>query len=55
MAVPIDEAILNALRGHVSDECKLPVPRTVKIYVASVKHGKFFSYSVFAQYKTGIY
>lgn len=40
MAVPIEEAVFNALRGHLMENCKLPVPRIVKIYVASLKNGK---------------
>lgn len=42
MAVPVEEAVFNALRGHHNENTKLPVPRIVKIYVASVKNGWYF-------------
>lgn len=40
MAVPVEEAVLNALRGHLSENTKLPAPLVIKIYVASLKKGK---------------
>ncbi|XP_055527282.1 protein qui-1 isoform X1 [Wyeomyia smithii] len=37
MAVSVEEAIFNALRGHHNEKTKLPAPRIIKIYVASLK------------------
>ncbi|EDW02743.1 uncharacterized protein LOC6560627 isoform X2 [Drosophila grimshawi] len=37
MAAPIDESILNALRGVTSAHTRLPKPLLIKIYVASLK------------------
>lgn len=39
MAAAVEEAV-NALRGNLTENCKLPVPRIVKIYIASHKSGK---------------
>uniref|UniRef100_A0A336MN83 CSON004204 protein n=1 Tax=Culicoides sonorensis TaxID=179676 RepID=A0A336MN83_CULSO len=36
MAAPVEEAV-NALRGNLTENTKLPVPRIVKIYIASLK------------------
>lgn len=38
MAAPIDESVLNALRGVTSTQTRLPKPLLIKIYVASLKH-----------------
>nr|XP_043066337.1 uncharacterized protein LOC108122468 isoform X3 [Drosophila bipectinata] len=38
MAAPIDESVLNALRGVTSAQTRLPKPLLIKIYVASLKH-----------------
>lgn len=38
MAAPIDESVLNALRGVTSAHTRLPKPLLIKIYVASLKH-----------------
>lgn len=40
MTLP-EQAVLNALRGHNSENAKQPSPRLVKIYVSSTKNGKF--------------
>ncbi|KAL9915704.1 protein qui-1 isoform 2-T16 [Glossina fuscipes fuscipes] len=37
MAVPVDEGILNALRGVTSQSTRLPKPLLIKIYVSSLK------------------
>ncbi|XP_058122559.1 protein qui-1 [Anopheles ziemanni] len=37
MATAIEEAVYNALRGHHNEHTKLPSPRIIKIYVASLK------------------
>uniref|UniRef100_A0A182LW03 Uncharacterized protein n=1 Tax=Anopheles culicifacies TaxID=139723 RepID=A0A182LW03_9DIPT len=37
MAAAIEEAVFNALRGHHNAHTKLPSPRIIKIYVASLK------------------
>ncbi|XP_055611687.1 protein qui-1 isoform X2 [Uranotaenia lowii] len=37
MAAAIEEAVFNALRGHQDEKTKLPAPRIIKIYVASLK------------------
>ncbi|XP_055622084.1 protein qui-1 isoform X3 [Toxorhynchites rutilus septentrionalis] len=37
MAAAVEEAIFNALRGHHNEKTKLPSPRIIKIYVASLK------------------
>ncbi|XP_020814996.1 uncharacterized protein LOC110189304 isoform X1 [Drosophila serrata] len=37
MAAPIDESVLNALRGVTSTNTRLPKPLLIKIYVASLK------------------
>ncbi|XP_041675589.1 NACHT domain- and WD repeat-containing protein 1 isoform X2 [Drosophila eugracilis] len=37
MAAPIDESVLNALRGVTSANTRLPKPLLIKIYVASLK------------------
>ncbi|KFB46917.1 AGAP004827-PA-like protein [Anopheles sinensis] len=37
MAAAIEEAVFNALRGHHNERTKLPSPRIIKIYVASLK------------------
>ncbi|EDW85717.1 uncharacterized protein Dwil_GK23222 [Drosophila willistoni] len=38
MAAPIDESVLNALRGVTTTQTRLPKPLLIKIYVASLKH-----------------
>lgn len=42
MAVPADETVLSALRGHKTENIKLPTPRLIKIYVSSLKKGLFY-------------
>lgn len=42
MAVPAEEAVLSALRGHKTENIKLPTPRLIKIYVSSLKKGLYF-------------
>ncbi|XP_016984916.1 uncharacterized protein LOC108048641 isoform X2 [Drosophila rhopaloa] len=37
MAAPVDESVLNALRGVTSAHTRLPKPLLIKIYVASLK------------------
>ncbi|XP_037046627.1 uncharacterized protein LOC119081650 [Bradysia coprophila] len=37
MAVPVEEAVLHALRGHLSENTKLPAPLIIKVYVAALK------------------
>ncbi|XP_062708711.1 protein qui-1 [Aedes albopictus] len=37
MAAVVEEAVFNALRGHHNEKTKLPSPRIIKIYVASLK------------------
>ncbi|EDS35482.1 conserved hypothetical protein [Culex quinquefasciatus] len=37
MAAAVEEAVFNALRGHHNEKTKLPTPRIIKIYVASLK------------------
>uniref|UniRef100_A0A6E8VK53 NWD1/2-like winged helix-turn-helix domain-containing protein n=1 Tax=Anopheles coluzzii TaxID=1518534 RepID=A0A6E8VK53_ANOCL len=37
MATAIEEAVFNALRGHHNEHTKLPSPRIIKIYIASLK------------------
>ncbi|XP_041450211.1 uncharacterized protein LOC111078619 isoform X3 [Drosophila obscura] len=37
MAAPIDESVLNALKGVTSKQTRLPKPLLIKIYVASLK------------------
>ncbi|KRF80475.1 uncharacterized protein Dvir_GJ22444, isoform E [Drosophila virilis] len=37
MAAPVDESVLNALRGVTSAQTRLPKPLLIKIYVASLK------------------
>lgn len=41
MAVPIDEGVLNALKGVTSQNTRLPKPLLIKVYVSSLKQGKF--------------
>ncbi|XP_055387023.1 protein qui-1 isoform X2 [Condylostylus longicornis] len=38
MAVPVEENVLNALRGVVKETTRLPKPLIIKIYIASSKH-----------------
>lgn len=40
MAVTAENSVLMALRGHLTETTKLPSPRIIKIYVASLKEGK---------------
>lgn len=40
MAVSIEENVYNALRGHLSQNTKLPAPLLIKIYVACTKNGE---------------
>lgn len=47
MAVPVEEAVLNALRGHLSENTKLPSPLIIKVYVASLKKGMYFVFMYF--------
>lgn len=42
MAVTADEVVLSALRGHRTENIKLPTPRLIKIYVSSLKKGLCF-------------
>ncbi|KAJ6644572.1 Protein qui-1 [Pseudolycoriella hygida] len=35
--VPVEEAVLNALRGHLSENTKLPAPLIIKVYVSALK------------------
>ncbi|XP_046810063.1 protein qui-1 [Lucilia cuprina] len=37
MAVPIDEGVLNALKGVTSQNTRLPKPLIIKVYVSSLK------------------
>ncbi|XP_058061583.1 protein qui-1 [Anopheles bellator] len=37
MAAAIEDAVFNALRGHHNENTKLPSPRIIKIYIASLK------------------
>ncbi|ETN64158.1 hypothetical protein AND_004106 [Anopheles darlingi] len=37
MAATIEDAVFNALRGHHNEQTKLPSPRIIKIYVASLR------------------
>ncbi|TMW43524.1 hypothetical protein DOY81_011396 [Sarcophaga bullata] len=37
MAVPIDEGVLNALKGVTSQNTRLPKPLLIKVYVSSLK------------------
>ncbi|XP_030380851.1 NACHT domain- and WD repeat-containing protein 1 [Scaptodrosophila lebanonensis] len=37
MAAPVDESVLNALRGVTTAQTRLPKPLIIKIYVASLK------------------
>lgn len=46
MAVPVEENVLNALRGHINDNIKLPAPLIIKIYVSSSKKGLYYLYNV---------
>lgn len=39
MAVTIEETVLNALRGQLSEQTRLPAPKVIKIYISSVKKG----------------
>lgn len=41
MAVPVEEAVLHALRGHLSENTKLPAPLIIKVYVAALKKGAY--------------
>lgn len=41
MAAPVEEAVLNALRGHLSENTKLPAPLIIKVYVAALKKGAY--------------
>jgi len=47
MAVPVEEAVLNALRGHLSENTKLPAPLIIKVYVAALKKGAYLLNLVF--------
>lgn len=40
MAIVPDQSILDALRGYAIENLKQPIPRLVKIYISSTKHGK---------------
>lgn len=40
MAAPIDESILNALRGVTTETTRLPKPLIIKVYISSIKNGK---------------
>lgn len=41
MAIVPDQSILDALRGFAIESTKQPIPRLVKIYISSTKHGKY--------------
>lgn len=41
MAAPVDEATLQALRGHLSENTRLPAPLIIKVYIACVKEGEW--------------
>lgn len=41
MAVPVEEGVLNALRGVISETTRLPKPLIIKVYVSSLKDGKY--------------
>lgn len=51
MALPIDEYILNALRGLTTasekDNTRLPKPLLIKIYIACLKKGRTFVMVIF--------
>lgn len=51
MAVSVEEAVLHALRGHLSENTKLPAPLIIKVYVAALKKGAYIifisSYSLY--------
>lgn len=40
MAVAIEETVLNALRGKLSEQTRLPAPKIIKIYISSRKKGR---------------
>lgn len=51
MAVPVEEAVLNALRGHLSENTKLPSPLIIKVYIASLKKGTYpFTFIIHINY-----
>lgn len=41
MAGTAEEAVFSALRGHLSENTKLPTPLIIKVYVASLKKGMY--------------
>lgn len=41
MANAVEEAVLNALRGHQNENIRFPTPRIVKVYISSLKNGNF--------------
>jgi hypothetical protein len=43
MAIVPDQSILDALNGYVTESTKQPLPRLIKIYLSSAKHGKAFA------------
>jgi hypothetical protein len=47
--VALEDSVFNALRGHHTGNTKLPTPRLIKIYVASVKNGKHYLQSILIQ------
>lgn len=47
MAVPADEVLHNALRGHLSANTKLPAPLIIKVYIASLKKGLYYNYFMY--------
>jgi len=46
MAAPVEETVLSALKGHVGVNTKLPTPRIIKVYIASLKKGEFTEKSI---------
>lgn len=52
MAVPVEESVLNALRGHLSENTKLPAPLIIKVYVASLKKGSYIYFFILSQFKS---
>lgn len=44
MAIVPDQSILDALRGYAVESSKQPIPRLIKIYISSTKHGMYSSF-----------
>lgn len=49
MAASVEEAVLHALRGHLSENTKLPAPLIIKVYVAALKKGAYCVYHILFQ------